>query len=461
VKRALLVGGLLAVAALGVVAAERLGQQRQFRRLMAAGDLALQEGQTYAAIEAFSGALALRPESMAAYYRRGEAYAAQGSEENAVRDLKEARRLAPLAPQPLAALGRVYEQAGNHAQAAEWYAQAAEHLQDADPALLYALALARYRAGAPAAARDPLQRALAGDATLAQAHYLLGVVLRDAGAPADAVHSLEQAVRLAPSLIGAREELADLYRERGQVADERGQLSTLLTLDPQVDRYIALALADLRTGAYEEALASLDRAEPSAPGDSRVALARGRVYLARAERDGDRTVAARALEALERALAGTARRSEGLALFGRALHLSGDAIGAERLLRDATATSPVDPEAFAFLADAAEQLGHSAVAFDALRRLDAVEGDTVPTGARAARARRMGALAVDAGDAHGAVEYLAMAASHGHRDARTLGLLARAYWLAGQPKRAREVLDEALTLDSRSAELRRLSRTIR
>ena len=74
---------------------------------------------------------------------------------------------------------------------------------------------------------------------------------------------------------------------------------------------------------------------------------------------GDRRSAMqRASTSLERALGGTARRSEGLALYGRALYLSGNYSEAERILRDAVATSPVDLEAFAFLADAAERLGH-------------------------------------------------------------------------------------------------------
>ena len=41
--------------------------------------------------------------------------------------------------------------------------------------------------------------------------------------------------------------------------------------------------------------------------------------------------------------------------YGRALSLSGDLAGAERILREAVATSPVDLEAFEYLADAAER----------------------------------------------------------------------------------------------------------
>ena len=122
----------------------------------------------------------------------------------------------------------------------------------------------------------------------------------------------------------------------------------------------------------------------------------GRVHLARAEA-GIAPRSPRALAALERALGGTARRSDGLALYGRALHLSGDAAGAERLLQDAILHLPVDPDAFGYLADAAERLGHPLAARDALLNLDALEGDTAPRAApgraHASHRRAVAALA--------------------------------------------------------------------
>ncbi len=65
------------------------------------------------------------------------------------RELREANRLAPDAPEPLVALGDLFAARGEPAQAAAWYAQAADRLRDQDPALLYRLALARYQAGRP------------------------------------------------------------------------------------------------------------------------------------------------------------------------------------------------------------------------------------------------------------------------------------------------------------------------
>jgi tetratricopeptide (TPR) repeat protein len=455
----LLLGALLAVA--GVVAIQRLNQDRQYRGLLADGDTAIAAGQPYLAVEAFSGALAIRADSMVAHYRRGEAYAALGQALQAERDLREARRLAPDAPEPLEALGRLHDARGDHAVAADWYTQAAERLHDTDARLLYALALARYRAGALPAAREAARRALAVDDTLAEAHYLLGLVAHDLQHRREAISALEQAVRLRPTLVAARQELAAVYREEGRIEDEAAQLRALVAHDGQLDRHLALARAQLRTGQHAAALATLATAEAASPGDSRVALAVGRVHLSRAEQDRDPASIAAALAALERALGGTARRSEGLALYGRALHLSGDADGAERLLTDAIRTSPVAPAAFGYLADAAESLSHHLVARDALLSLDALEGNTAPAPIRQARARRIGALSLAGEDAATAAQYLSLAHAAGDHSADTTILLVRALWAAGRRDEAKATLAAALAQTASNADLRRLERTLR
>jgi tetratricopeptide (TPR) repeat protein len=449
--------GMVAVAA---VVLQQVDRERQYRRLLAEGEQALETGNSYAAIEAFSGALAFRPDSMVAHYRRGEAYRAQRRDDEALRDLRDAVRLAPDAPQPLIALGELYDVRGQPAQAAGWYAQAAEQLRDENPGLLYQLALARYRAGSPAAARDPLRRIVARNDSIPEAHYLLGLVYRDTQEVDAAINSLERAVRLAPSLTPAREELADLYQSQGRYGDEMSQLRALAALDDHVSRRVTVALVEARRD-LDGALGTLGEAAMRAPNDSRVHLALGRVYLTRAERRGDAASVGRALDVLERALGGTAPRSEGLALYGRALYLSGDVTGAERILREAVATSPVDLEAFTFLADAAERLGHDLSARDALTGLDALEGGTASAATRAARARRIGALSLRAGDARTAVTYLTEASTVGPEAVDTLALLARARWLAGDTVGARDTLARARALDPYNSALARLARVLK
>lgn len=453
----------LAVLAVAVatVYAQRFQQERRYRNLLLEGESALARGQTYLAIESFSGALALKPQSMAAHYRRGQAYAAQKQDDKALRDLREATRLSPTAAAPLVAIGALYDQRGQPAQAADWYRAAAERLKDADPAVLYSWALALYRAGLPAEAKGPLRRALARNEASAEGYYLLGLVLRDAQNPDEAIAALEQATRLAPTLVPPREELADLYRERGRFSDEMAQLGALATLDPTVNRRVAVGLAEADRSEFDEAVTTLGAAEQSAPNDSQVFLATGRVLLMRAERSADRRAAARAQSALERALGGTARRSEGLALYGRALYLSGDTAGSERILREAIATSPVDPEAYAFFADAAERAGHALAARDALMDLDVLQGDTVSSAVRGARARRIGALSLTVNDARTAAMFLSQAVDSTPNDPAALGMLARAKWQLGDQAGAKLALGRALELNGTDAALQRLMRTIK
>jgi tetratricopeptide (TPR) repeat protein len=458
--RAALAAAVLAVAVGGTALYQRLNSERQYRRLMADGDQALAAGESYRAVEAFSGALAFRPGSMVAYLRRGEAYRGQHRDEEAIRDWRTATRLAPEAPQPLVALGDLFDARGDYARAAEWYGQAVERLKDEDPALLYKLALSRYRAGAPGAAIGPLERALGRQATSAEALYLVGLLYRDTNNPGRAIQSIEAALALQPDLTAAREELADLYRAEGRMVDEMTQLQ-ILARDGHADRQVAIGLAEARRGQLDAALGTLSAALTTDSQDSQVLLAIGRVHLARAERNRDAESIQRAIAALERALGGTARRSEGLALYGRALYLQGNDAEAERMLTGAVATSPLDPEAFAYLADAAERLGHTAVAREALVNLDTFEGDTATAATRLDRARRIGELSMRLADFKAALSYLDRVVNGRPTDVAALTLLGEAKWRSGDAAGARTLLAKGMALAPQDPRIQRLARLVR
>jgi tetratricopeptide (TPR) repeat protein len=463
-KLAIAVAGLIGLAVASSLAVQELNRGEQFRVLMADGDRALAGGNSYAAIDAYGGAVALRPDSMASHLRRGKAYEAQRRHDEAIRDYVEAARLQTGAADPLLALAELYEARGDVAHAAEWYGRAAE-VDPQNRVLLYRLAMARYRAGRSASAIDPLRKAVALDAGFDEAHYLLGVVLRDAQDVAGATLSLERAIQANPSLIAAREELADVYRAQQRFGDEITQLTALAAADPRPARTVAIALAESRQGRYDAALATLKTVLDKDPANALAATAVGRVHLMRAEAatDSSRRLAAAqlALTVLEDALGGNVRRSEGLALYGRALYLAGDEASAERLLEEAIATSPFYRAAFLYLADAAEDLRHYAAARDALARFDALEGDSAPAGTRANRARRLGGLALSAGDPAGALPHLQRARQAGVNDAVMLGWLAEANWRTGDLVKAQEALNQALLLAPRDPSLRRLRQMIR
>lgn len=439
---------------------QRVSSDRQFRRLVAEGERALDAGESYLAIEAFSGALAFRSDSMVAYLRRGEAYRAQGRDEEAVRDWRQANRLTPDAPQPLIALGELFEAQGDFVRASEWFGQAAERLGDEDPSLLYRLALARYRSGSPGLAIAPLTRAVARNSASAEAHYLLALLHRDTGNPTSAVESLKLALTLAPGLTPAREELADVYRTQGRFVEEMAELQSLAR-DGQPGRKVAIGLAEARQGQLDAALGTLSTALSESPNDARILLAIGRVHIARAERHRDSDAASRAVSILESALGGTARRSEGLALYGRALFLAGNVVESERVLRNAVATTPVHTEAFGFLADAAERLGHDLMARDALMNLDTIEGDTANATVRIPRARRIAEISMRTGDPRIALTFITRVTDADPRDVAALCVLAESRWRLGQDDDARAILRRAHEIDPRNARLQRLMKLIK
>src|SRR5688572_16541982 len=146
-KRLLLVGILVALLAVAAALSwNTASRDRQYRRLIEAGDGALTSGQTFLAIESFSGAIALKPRSMLGYLKRGETYRRHGDLAAAVRDLRKASVLDRTATRPLEQLGDVHFAQGQFARAADRY-QRYLLLDDRSPRLLYKRALALYAHG--------------------------------------------------------------------------------------------------------------------------------------------------------------------------------------------------------------------------------------------------------------------------------------------------------------------------
>jgi tetratricopeptide (TPR) repeat protein len=374
-KRLLVVSVGLAALTLGVVLAwYGVRQEREFQRLIAAGDAALAQDDTYGAIEAFSGALALKRDSMLAHLKRGDTYRRRGELDAALRDLREAAALDPAAPRPMELLGDVNAAMGRHERAAEHY-RGFTQLDDRSPRVLYKLALALYRNGQMDQAIEPLRHAVAIDDRFTEAHYLLGMCLRDQSGD-EALRALTRAVEINPAFAAAREELADIYERAERRTEAVEQLEALAALEPtRFERLITAGLAYARWGRTDAAILTLGRAVERFPDDAAVYTALGRVWLDAAELRNDRVALSKAREALQRGAAAANPSTETLMLYGRALFLSGDVAAAERMLLQAAARPPVEPVVFRYLADAAERLGHVAEAQDALRRYVALIGE--------------------------------------------------------------------------------------
>jgi tetratricopeptide (TPR) repeat protein len=455
VKRFLAIFVLLIVGIVGAASAyQAVARQRDYRKLLRRGDAALRDDETFGAIEAYSGAIALRSDSMLAHLRRGETYRRRGDRgdlDAAARDFRKAAALDPSATQPLEALGDVLYQLQRYANAADAFAQALR-LDDRSGRVAYKLALARYRDGDIDAALGAVMQAVKLDDGMADAHYLLGLCLRGQNRLADALPAFEKAVSLSPGLVPAREELADALAALGRRGDELEQLQALAALDrDHAERYVAVGLAQARAGHWDMAVLSLGNALERNPDEPRLYRALGQVWLDR-PRD-DNAYLSKARQALERAAASASADSDVLLLYGRALLQSGDIDAAEQALQQATTRYPVDPAAFLLYAATAERQGHVAAARNAL----ILYGSVVPVDQDfPARAARIASLSLRLKDPDTAVEWLDQASSASPHDMKLIALLADAQLRAGDAEAAQSTIARGLERDPDNDALRKL-----
>ena len=379
---------------------------REYARLIAAGDRAATGEQPYEALEAYSGAVALRPDSMVAHLKRGRLYRERGELEAAARDLRHATELDPTATLPLELLGDTYLSLQRYDRAAERY-QNYLAIDDRSAQVWYKLGLARYRAAQAKSAVTPLERAIRLDASLAEAHLLLGLCLRESGDLRRARVALETATRLSPALMAPRDALAALYAADGDLSRAIDQLAALAALDDSsADRHVALGLAYAKARRHEAAVLTLSRAVERFPNDPRVYGALGRVWLETAEDRTDLISLRKAVEALSTAATHSDVSSDALADFGRALMLLGDWVSAERVLRQSITKRPISDVAYRHLATVTARAGHLHEARDALIRYVALAGDAEPV---APYATQIAAYSLRLGEARLALEWIARA----------------------------------------------------
>src|SRR5258706_5013577 len=430
---------LLAGAAVGAAYAYRAAtRQRDSATLLTRGDTALRDDQTFGAIEAYSGAIALRQDSMIAYLRRGQTYQRRGDRgdlERAASDFHTAAALDPTATRPLEAMGDVLYQLQRYDRAADAYERFLR-LDDRSPRVTYRLALARYRQRDLDGALTTLKDAIRLDDGMADAHYLLGLCLREKKRAADALGAFERAAALEPGMIPVREELADLYGALGRRAEELEQLQVLAGLDrDRVARQVAIGMAHARAGHWDLAVLTLGGALERNPNEPEIYRALGQVWLER-PRD-DRAFLSKAREALERVATSPAATSQALTLYARALLQEGDVDGAEHALQQATTRFPIDPAAFLLYAFTAEKKDH----LDAARRALIQYGDLSSADAElASLATRIATLSVRVNDAQTAVHWFGRALSAAPNDARLLASLADAQIRSGDRDGARTTL---------------------
>jgi Flp pilus assembly protein TadD len=279
--------------------------------------------------------------------------------------------------------------------------------------------------------------------------------LRDSRRASEAQHAFEQAVALSPALGAAREELADIYAAQGKRADELDQLQVLAGLDRDVERQLAVALAQARAGRMESAVATLGTALDRAPDNPRVYEALGKVWLQNAEARDDPFALNKALEALDRIGTDPRSSSDALTLYGRALLRDGQTARAEQVLQQATTRYPLAPSSLTYYATAAEQLNHLDAARQALIEYGALAGDEAQS---LSRTMRIAALSLRLNDPASAVRWLQKAVDANPSDVKLRASLADAQQRAGDDDAARQTIERGLAIEPENPGLLRLKR---
>lgn len=440
-KRLLLLT-LVAVLVLGAALAyQTAARDRQYRALLAKGDAALREDQTFGAIEAYSGAIAVRADSTIAHLRRGETYRRRGDLTAAARDFRQAAALDRSAVRPLEELGDVLYQQQKYSLAAEAFDRCLR-LDDRQPRVSYKLGLARFGDGNVDGALAAALAALRLDDRMADAHYLVALCQREKRRLPEALAALERALALAPASIPAREELADLYAALGRPSDELEQLQLLVGLDrDRPERQVAVGLAQARAGHAELAVVTLGTALERTRDQLGIYAALGRVWLDIAVARNDAVALSKAIEALQRVAEGDDASSEVLTLYGRALAQDGQLDAAEAALTQATERLPAVPASFLQHASVAERLNHFEPARRSLMTYEALQPEDREF---AAHAQQIAGLSMRLNDPATAIDWLERASRLAPTDTKILLPLAEAQLKAGERDAAQATIARAL-----------------
>jgi tetratricopeptide (TPR) repeat protein len=458
------IAGIVVAAGLvaaGILATQAAQRHRDYYDLISQGDEALTQGQTFVAIEAYSGAIALKPDSMPAYLKRGEAHQRRGDTPEmlgaALRDLRTAAALEPGATRTLEKLGDVNFQLRRFANAAENY-EGYIQIDDHSAEIFYKLALASRAEGRLTRAISALEQAIKINTNFHQAHYVLGLCLKDRDELPDASAAFGRAIAISPAFIPAREELVDLYRLQNNTRAEIEQLEALFALDPaRAERLIAVGLAHMRAGNRDLAVVTLRRAAELFPETPGIFAALGQVWLEAAEQGGDPSDLRKALEALEPVATQSSASSETLGHYGRALMLAGEQARAELVFRQASQRFPTDPDVLPHLATVAQKLGHLQDARDALVRYSILVDEDRE---QATHAVRIADLSMQLNDAASAVAWYQRSESLGTEDVSLLVRLADAQVKAGQLDDARVTAQRAVQSDPDNPSVRALVRRL-
>jgi protein O-mannosyl-transferase len=129
-------------------------------------------------------------------------------------------------------LGKVYAEAGRHAEALPEY-EAALRLMAAPPGVHYNLANSLAALGRKQEAVAHYEAAIRAEPRYARSHFNLGNVLVELGRKPDALEHFTAAIAAEPELVEARVNLGGLLLDLGRLPEARAQLEHVLRSEPQ------------------------------------------------------------------------------------------------------------------------------------------------------------------------------------------------------------------------------------
>lgn len=201
-----------------------------------AAQMLLEERNFRAASGAIAKALELAPDNAQALKLKGQLDTEHGDLKQALATFERAVELDPSDPEALARLGSAQRMLLQFKESAATFERgiarfpAFARLYEAYAELLLDPgtqpdAAAESRAGAL------IEKALALDATLPEAHYQLGKLLREQGKASEALPHLKSAAKLDRNNSAIRLELAGAYRDLGRTADQAKELARYRELE--------------------------------------------------------------------------------------------------------------------------------------------------------------------------------------------------------------------------------------
>jgi protein O-GlcNAc transferase len=264
--RALAATGMLSQAAIKMKAALQ-SDPRNAELHDELGSIYAQQKDWSAAQQEFTVAVQLSPELPVAHLHLGLAMQAQG-ESDGLKELSQARLLAPDSAIIAIELGKILAEAGQDAEAIPLFQQ----VLDRDPksvVAMYQLALALQRSNRVQEAIVLLREVVAIEPDNSAALTNLGMALTQAQLAKDAIPVLQRSVSLAPQDVTARQDLSAAYVQLSQFGDAANELRAALKLAPDLPQLhynlgLALKMQDDAAGAIPE-LETAERLDPSAP----------------------------------------------------------------------------------------------------------------------------------------------------------------------------------------------------